>query len=253
VPLSYATQQPANITQLPADGPAEPKLSNINIFLVTASRIAFGNDVKPGVKIDQTRISSETPTHLASYSWEDFIHEVVTLLKRAKIRYIEIREHALTHGERSLEGPTSSDGLDTVTDNLRELAAAANAMQGEHVAATASHGQKPLHAKTVNDAHPPATQPPGIVQQNQLNSNSLADIETTSLPLYTIKTVGPSGWEHIENAEQWSDLLLRRGREVWADGVVNMIVELVDIPADMKATEGEKDEKMAELRVDRVD
>jgi hypothetical protein len=220
---------------------------------VTASRTASGVDVKPGVKIDQTRISSEAPTHLANYSWEDFIHEVVTLLKRAKIRYPETCERTLTHGERSLEGPTSSDGLDTVTDNLRELAAAANAMQGEHVTATDSHGQKPQDAKTVNDAHPPASRPLGVVQQNQLISNSLADTETISLPLYIIKTVGPSGWEHIENAEQWSDLLLRRGYEIWADGVVNMIIELVDIPAGIKATEGEKDEKIAEFRVDRVD
>jgi hypothetical protein len=39
----------------------------------------------------------------------------------------------LTHGERSLEEPISSDSSDAVTDNLRELAAAANAMQGEHI------------------------------------------------------------------------------------------------------------------------
>jgi hypothetical protein len=56
------------------------------------------------------------------------------------------------------------------------------------------------------------------------------DPEPTSLPRYTIKTVGPSGWENIDNAEQWTDLLLRRSLEVWTDGVVNMIIELVDVP-----------------------
>lgn len=51
----------------------------------------------------------------------------------------------------------------------------------------------------------------------------------TALPRYAIKTVGTEGWETIANAQQWSDLLLRRSRDVWADGVVNLVVELVDV------------------------
>jgi hypothetical protein len=160
----------------------------------------------------------------------------------------------LTHGERSLEEPISNDSSDAVTDNLRELAAAANAMQGEHVVtATDLQGKKPLDFKIAHDASPSASQPCGIFHQNQPGSTSLAGTETTALPRYTIKTVGPSGWEHIENAEQWSDLLLRRGHEVWADGVVNMIVELVDVPARIEATRGKKLEEIVDAGGDKVD
>jgi hypothetical protein len=159
----------------------------------------------------------------------------------------------LTHGECSLEEPISSDSSDAVTDNLRELAAAANAMQGEHiVTATGSQGQKPLDSKTAHDAPPSASQPCGIFQQNQLTSTSFAGTGTTALPRYTIKTVGPNGWEHIENVEQWNDLLLRRGHEVWADGVVNMVVELVDVPARIEPTRGRKHEEIVNAGGNKV-
>jgi hypothetical protein len=237
-------------SQLPTDGPAEPSVGNINIFLVTASRTMPSNTVKPGVKIDQTRISSETTHHIIRYSWADFLQKVIKLLKRAKARYPEIRERIMQHGERSLRGPTINDNLDNVTDNLRELAAAANAMQGENVIA-GMESQKPLNSKTTDDAHPSTYQPLDTVQQAQFNLSSVADSEHTSLPRYTIRTVGPNGWEHIENAEQWSGLLLRRGHEVWADGVVNMIVEMVDVPVGVGTTEGRKDEDIVEIGGDK--
>jgi hypothetical protein len=99
--------------------------------------------------------------------------------------------------ERSSNSVAAVDSFNHLTDNLRELAAAANAMQGDNV----TIGRHSSH---------------GAV--------------STHLPAHVIKTVGPNGWEVIENAEQWGDLLRRRSLEVWADGIVNMIVELADVP-----------------------
>jgi hypothetical protein len=196
--------------------------------------------IQPGIKIDQKRITSEGSSRLTSYSWADFQHEVVKLLKKARARYPQIREHILAHQGSSPGGPTTSENPNDVTDNLRELAAAANAMQGDNVVAP----QQPSTSTSQNI---------GSLPQAQLSSVAPVDSEPTSLPRYTVKTVGPSGWEHIENAEQWTDLLLRRSREVWTDGVVNIIIEMVDVPAGVEkavrlegSAVGKKDEAVAE-------
>ncbi|KAF2031320.1 hypothetical protein EK21DRAFT_63466 [Setomelanomma holmii] len=90
-------------------------------------------------------------------------------------------------------GQHASEGIpDQLTDTLQELAAAANAMQNDNITDV---GQR-----------------------------------SSRLPIYNIKTVGPTGWEVIQNAEQWSDLLQRRSQEVWADGIVNIVVELTEGP-----------------------
>jgi hypothetical protein len=95
----------------------------------------------------------------------------------------------------------TSHNTKKLTDDLRELAVAANAMQGENLT---SNG-------------------------DELAKKPSSLLDETTLPRHVVKTVGPSGWEHVENAEQWNDLLSRRSREVWADGIVNMIVELIDV------------------------
>lgn len=60
------------------------------------------------------------------------------------------------------------------------------------------------------------------------------------LPRHTIKTVGPNGWEIIGNEGQWCDLLARRGHEIWVDGTINLIVELVDVPVPTERAMGGK-------------
>ena len=52
------------------------------------------------------------------------------------------------------------------------------------------------------------------------------------LPCYNIRTVGPNGWETIANELQWTSLLNQRAFDIWADGVLNLIVELADPPGD---------------------
>ena len=176
-------------TQLPTDNATRPSLSNINIFLVFAPHLPSGDELKPSVKLDQTRLSSTHIPQLTTYPWQDFASQVTKLLTKAKTSYPAIRARlAMRQG-------SSTAKTDTLTDNLQELAAAANAMQGD-------------------DTDPLAKEPTH---------------EAALLPRHVIKTVGPTGWEYIADAEQWADLLARRSREVWADGVVNVVVELVDV------------------------
>ncbi|KAH3972333.1 hypothetical protein HBI13_004680 [Parastagonospora nodorum] len=175
--------------RLPTDNATRPSLSNINIFLVFAPHLPSGDELKPSVKLDQTRLSSTHIPQLTTYPWQDFASQVTKLLTKAKTSYPAIRARlAMRQG-------SSTAKTDTLTDNLQELAAAANAMQGD-------------------DTDPLAKEPTH---------------EAALLPRHVIKTVGPTGWEYIADAEQWADLLARRSREVWADGVVNVVVELVDV------------------------
>ena len=43
---------------------------------------------------------------------------------------------------------------------------------------------------------------------------------------YTVKTIGPTGWQVIDSAESWYHILTERAFATWADGVCNIIVEL---------------------------
>jgi hypothetical protein len=48
---------------------------------------------------------------------------------------------------------------------------------------------------------------------------------------YTVKTIGPTGWQVIDSAESWYHILTERAFATWADGVCNIIVELnIDQP-----------------------
>jgi hypothetical protein len=160
------------------------------------------------VKLDQTRLVSGQPYELVNYPWQYFFGQVIKLLDRAKARYPAVKKRAVLQKHDSTSSLGTKERSNNLTDNLRELAAAANAMQGDHAA-------------------------PGITEYPD---------EAALLPRYVIKTVGLDGWEHVEDAEQWTNLLARRSREIWADGVVNMIVELVDVHTGCKSGEMESEE-----------
>jgi hypothetical protein len=213
----------ATDVQLPTEGSTEPRLSNINIFLTLAAH--------SGIKLDQKRILEEPPNHLTNYQWDDFLREITRLLKRAKAKYPSIREHVKAQNTCStslLATINTINNSSNLTDNLRELAAAANAMQSDNnIINGEGSAKKNIDMVTTNEGGT-------LGDGGAIAADSLADPETTLLPRHVIKTVGPNGWEVIEDAEQWSNLLMRRGLEVWADGVVNMIVELVDIPSRME-------------------
>jgi hypothetical protein len=207
----------ANATNMPLclNTPSEPSLNNINIFLVLAPQTLSDGTVKPAIKLDQTRIVADQSRYLTKYPWDNFRREVIKLLAGAKARYPGVREHLVLQ-EHHFSPSTIIGGSGIQTDNLRELAAAANAMQGDS-SITGTDGLVPNTTGTIDGTGP----------------------ETDLLPRYIVKTVGSDGWETIENAEQWSTLLERIGHEVWADGVVNMIVELVDVSADSDRSSGQ--------------
>jgi hypothetical protein len=173
-----------------------PYLNNINIFLILAAGGDYENASMTGIKVDEKRITSESTDGLVKYTWANLKGEVDRLLGRAAARFREVRQLCVAQRSGSTAAPSSQP--DNLTDNLRELAAAANAMQGDS-AMTDTRAQK------------------------------LSDPSYSSLPRHVIKTVGPGGFETIDDALDWENLLLRRSREVWADGKLNMIVELVDL------------------------
>ena len=101
--------------------------------------------------------------------------------------------------------PIENDN-DNDNENLRGLAAAANALQP--------------------DKNDPKPQP--YIPTYSANSR------------YTIKTVGPTGWQPIDNAETWYHILTERAFATWADGVCNIIVELgnAQLQGGTKRTDG---------------
>lgn len=196
-------------TQLPSHSSEAPRLTNINIFLTLAAHTTSNGVVEAGIKLDQKRILSEHADDLMTYPWGILLRKVVKLLNRAKSKYPAIRNVILTHSVPDPSAETSDPD-----DSLRELAAAANAMQSDTVAtSTEANG----HRKDLNPTR-------------AISSSPGTDTAASALPRYVIKTVGPDGWETVANSQQWIELLMRRSRDVWSDGVVNLVVELVDVP-----------------------
>jgi hypothetical protein len=71
-----------------------------------------------------------------------------------------------------------------------------------------------------------ALQPDKDEQQSQQTATL-----SGSASRYTVKTIGPTGWQVIDSAESWYHILTERAFATWADGVCNIIVELnIDQP-----------------------
>lgn len=144
------------------------------------------------------------------------MREIILLLKAAKDRYPEL---SVSVGFRDVE-----PGI----DNLRGLAAAANALQTEH----AFHGtSSPFnglpHQSSEDDNASILPTPTSAVSTHPVFPVD-SHAETKSLPRYAIKSVGPQGWRDIRNADDWYSVLREKAFAVWADGVCNVLVELVD-------------------------
>ncbi|KZM19792.1 uncharacterized protein EKO05_0004082 [Ascochyta rabiei] len=160
---------------LPTDS-AEPHLTHINIFLTYTS-----SNTKQSIKLDEKRISTTRPAHLTFYNYSAFVEQVSTMANQAEMRH------------PSLKIPRSTCAATEVGDseNLRGLAAAANALQPD----------KDDQLRPPTPTH---------------------DVS----PRYTVKTIGPMGWQVVDNAETWYHVLTERAFAAWADGVCNFIVEL---------------------------
>jgi hypothetical protein len=186
----------------------------------------FSSDTKAGIKLGEKRIFSERPDHLTSFTWDSLLWEVYQLLIAAKARYSNVRNRVVAQNQGPNGMPAVTALPNNLTDNLRELAAAANAIQSDNITSNAETAvNEPTSTGIVSD---PSVLPPS--QDSLAAPQPPSNPEPTLLPRYVIKTVGPSGWEYIKDAEQWKELLSRRSIDIWADGVVNMIVDLVDVP-----------------------
>jgi hypothetical protein len=47
-------------------------------------------------------------------------------------------------------------------------------------------------------------------------------------PRYIVKSISPEGWREIRSADDWYSVLREKAFAIWADGVCNVLVELVD-------------------------
>jgi hypothetical protein len=226
--------------QLPVDGPADPHLNHINIFLTLAPR-----GPKQGAKLGEKRISAEQSSHLAWYNYNDFLNEVANLVETACTRYPELQTKNSSQG-RHLDGESGPSN-----ESLRGLAVAANALQSDaadpdtratpeassqHAGTTPKPAQDQVAAQgaspNLNKEPSPGTARRSATPSQTAEPESRADPNPSeSLARCTMKTIGPDGWEVIGNAEDWYHVLTERAFAVWADGVCNIIVELQDASA----------------------
>ncbi|KAL1796516.1 hypothetical protein ACET3X_005056 [Alternaria dauci] len=200
-----------SVVKLPMTSPTEPNLSHINIFLVLAS-----SGSRPGSKLDEKRISAEAQAHLAWYDYNDFMRETVILLKAAKHKYPELKTESVFQD------------VESGTDNLRGLAAAANALQTEHTQHGTLSSTACLPQHSLADGAPSVLPTPTSTLNNSPIVPNDSHQETMSLPRYIIKSIGPQGWRNVRNADDWYSVLREKAFAVWADGVCNVLVELVD-------------------------
>lgn len=171
---------------------------------------------RPGNKLDEKRITAEAQAHLAWYDYNDFMRETVILLKAAKHKYPELKTENVFQG------------VEPGTDNLRGLAAAANALQTEHTQHEALPSTACLSQSSSADGpHSVLPNPTSTLNNYPIFPND-SHQEIRSLPRYTIKSIGPQGWRDVRNADDWYSVLREKAFAVWADGVCNVLVELVD-------------------------
>ncbi|EUC29514.1 hypothetical protein COCCADRAFT_40101 [Bipolaris zeicola 26-R-13] len=195
-------------SKLSRTGTANPNLRHINIFLVRPS-----SGTTSDAKIGERRITAEAQSHLAWYDYNDFVNEAVSLLQTAKDSHPELESWM-----GSLQAPDN---------NLRGLAAAANALQTEDVpqgpvAISKCTGMPP--ADDVSDVLPPPASAAALRPTMDKCNNSGSRL----LSRCVIKSIGPDGWRHIRNADDWYSVLREKAFAVWADGICNVVVELVD-------------------------
>jgi hypothetical protein len=167
---------PALSSLAPAIDTAEPHLTHLNIFLTYTP-----SNTKQSIKLDEKRISTTRPAHLTFYNYNAFVEQVTLMVNRAELLH------------PSIKLPIA----DQDTESLRDLAAAANALQSDKD----------------KDEQQPQSEP------------SLPTSSVTSMR-YTVKTIGPTGWQLIDSAEEWYHVLTERAFATWADGVCNIVVEL---------------------------
>jgi hypothetical protein len=152
------------------------------------------------------------------------MREVLHLLKKIKAKYPQTKAR--------LKPQESNPG----TGSLQGLAAAANALQTEdaHYELSAMGNRSPS-ALFVDPSIPKGVSSASPTSVSAVDNNALDhadhDAETRLLPRYIIKSIGPEGWREIRNADDWYSVLREKAFAVWADGVCNILVELVDVPA----------------------
>lgn len=176
---NLSSPSPATFTALPTSSDAvEPHLTHINIFLTYTP-----NNTKQGIKLDEKRISTTRPAHLTFYNYTAFIEQVISMVSQTSLR----------HPSFTAPRTTSIAAVSGETENLRGLAAAANALQPQTDKEEQARPCTPTRAAS---------------------------------PQYVVKTIGPTGWQVIDSAETWYHVLTERAFATWADGVCNIIVEL---------------------------
>jgi hypothetical protein len=119
------------------------------------------------------------------------------------------------------------------SNNLRGLAAAANALQTEHAPRESIAMSKSTSGATATEIPPVddvslASPIPTSAATLHTSMDRCTDTDTRLLSRCVIKSIGPEGWRQIRNADDWYSVLREKAFAVWADGICNVLVELVD-------------------------
>lgn len=172
------------------------------------------SDTTPGAKINERRITAEPHAHLAWYDYNDFLREVTSLLQGAISTHPNLRSSTTLRQE-----PGNNN-------NLRGLAAAANALQTEHIppaSVAMSRSTSGATAIEIPLAEEAFQAPISVVPLHSMTNDS----DKRLLSSCIIKSLGAEGWRRICSADDWYSVLREKALAVWADGVCNVLVEIL--------------------------
>jgi hypothetical protein len=170
-------------------------VQHINIFLAHAPDTESLNEYASTSILCERRIHCGMADVPNWYTYESLLHDVMEMLREVKSAFPHIDAHSTAEPYLTQPPGVATTG-DKVDENLRGIAVAANALQ--------------------RDDTPAATTALTPVEANKARL----------LPPHVIKTVGPDGWVIIKDSLQWCKLLLRNANAVWADKVINVVIEL---------------------------
>lgn len=203
--LSYKPTEMTTPTklQLPTEGPAEPMIRKVNIFITK-------NNIKLACA-SHFRDNEINGARLYFMIWDELQGHIRDLIKTTVTRYPQLEE---------------------MTDRIRGMEP--EALRGLAVAATEIHiDATPEQANNIPpDTFDPQLSPnsvTGTFMRNAIKSPSAILPPDRVLP-WKAWTIWTPGRKELNNEEDWENVKLDIAFAVWADRVMNIVVDLLDAP-----------------------
>lgn len=160
------------------------------------------------IKLLECRIIAGERPHL---NWHDLNNEIATLLTQFKTKYPSLYTYLLAHQGHESTFPATPINSRKEIGGVRDGAVDVGGFEGG--SDDNSDGSATLRA--TSDTHSTIDTPTDMTE------------EEDALPKAFVKSVGELGLETIENETGWQEVLAQRARCIWADGTVNVVVEVV--------------------------